>query len=493
MKISIRLAIYSVIITIVAIVTCCILLLITTANNHINNAVENGIEELRMLNSSFSAEIDVVNDNNLSDTAKRSLVLFVFRKYADSSISGAHYILSDTNTQLYNDCPIDPRPLLLSNIKESNDLAKKSDAQISDVVKKWPYVIAELKGRMYLAVGHWSSSLGNKMNFEHEIYLVRDITNVYNGIALLGIRFAVIGLVTIILSAVLMIFLVRRVMRPLGGLQKTAAALAEGQYDNRIQVRGRDEISALGTSFNKMADAIAGHIDALENTAEQRKLLLSALTHELKTPMTAIIGYSEALMRIRLQKEQQEESIAYINSECKRVERLSQKMMQLITLQGGESASMKLQPLKRLYEAVEMTLESIAQQENIELAFIEKDSPVFEMDIDMMASVLINLFDNARKAGAKHITFMAEKKSISVKDDGVGIPQDEIEKIIQPFYMVDKSHCQSKGGSGLGLALCELIIKTHKAQLLIESQIGKGTIATILFKELHFDNKSKNT
>ena len=275
--------------------------------------------------------------------------------------------------------------------------------------------------------------------------------------------------------------------------KKNAAALADGQYDNRIEVIGKNEIAELAVSFNKMADAIAGHIRTLENTAEQRKLLLSALTHELKTPMTAIIGYSEALMRVHLKKAQQEESIAYINSECKRIERLSQKMMQLITLHGGEPANIKPQPVKNLYEAVNMTLQGIAQKENIVLVFTEKGSPVFDMDIDMMASVLINLFDNARKAGAKHITIAADDDTISVKDDGSGIPQEEIEKITQPFYMVDKSHSQSEGGSGLGLALCELIVKAHGARLHIESRLGEGSVVTIRFEKLHFDNISKNT
>jgi signal transduction histidine kinase len=231
----------------------------------------------------------------------------------------------------------------------------------------------------------------------------------------------------------------------------------------------------------------------LEDTAEKRRLLLSALTHELKTPMTAIIGYSEALMRVHLTKTQQEESIAYINSECRRIERLSQKMMRLITLHGGEAANIKPRSVKDLYEAVDMTLQGIARKENIKLTFMQKGLPVFQMDVDMMASVLINLFDNARKADAKHITITAENSSISVKDDGTGIPQEEIEKVTQPFYMVDKSHSQSEGGSGLGLALCAMIIKAHRACLHIESQLGKGTVVTIFFEKLHFDDISKNT
>jgi two-component system phosphate regulon sensor histidine kinase PhoR len=322
---------------------------------------------------------------------------------------------------------------------------------------------------------------------------VRDITGVYDGIAALAFRFAAIALITVVLSAGVTVFFVRRLLRPLEGLRKSAAALADGQYDNRIKVTGRDEIAELSANFNQMADAVGGHIRALQDTAEQRKLLLAALTHELKTPMTAIIGYSEALMRVRLNKTQQEESIACIHSECKRIERLSQKMMRLITLHNGEAADMQPQPAKKLFEAVEMTLEGISQKENIKLVFAEKGSPVFRMDIDMMASVILNLFDNARKAGAKHIRIEAETNAISVKDDGSGIPQDEIDKVIFPFYMVDKSHSRSERGSGLGLALCELIAKEHGAHLHIESRVGEGTAVTVRFEKLHFDDNLKNT
>lgn len=484
MKISIKLTLYSIIITTIAIVLCCIILLITTANNHIGSAVDNGVAELKMLNNSFNAEMDVVADDNMSETTKRSLVLFVFRKYTSASVSGAHYILSDGKEPMYNDCPIDPRPLLLDS--KSNEQQLSEDAE-------WPTAIAELDGRKYLAVGHYGNTLGNNLDFEHEIYLVRDITAVYDGITTLGIQFILIALGTVVICALVMILLIRRTLHPLGTLQKNAAALANGQYDNRIKVQGKDEITELGTSFNKMADSIALHINALEDTAEQRKLLLSALTHELKTPMTAIIGYSESLMKVNLSPKQKEDSVAYINRECRRIERLAQKMMQLITFEGGEAPEIKQQPVSSLYSVVSETLCEIAGQEGIALTFEDSEALSFDMDSDMMASVLINLFDNARKAGAKNITIIAKANSIMVKDDGKGIPEDEIEKIMQPFYMVDKSYSQSVGGSGLGLALCELIIKAHGAHLSIESQLEKGTTASILFEKLHFDNVPMNT
>lgn len=486
MKISVKLTLFSVIITAIAVILCCTILLITTANNQINHAVQSGVTELRMFNNAFNAEMDVVGDEQMSDTAKRSLILFVFRKYTDASVNGSRYVLTDTDQTMFNNSPIDPRSLL-PGLREN---AAQSDAEYDDDASFWPYAIAGLDGQKYLIAGHWAPNLGN-MVFAHEVFLVQDITNVYDGIGMLGVRFAVIALVTVIISASVMILVIRNVMQPLGKLKKSAVALAGGHYDTRIQVQGEDEIAELGTSFNTMADAISEHIDALQHTAEQRRLLLSALTHELKTPMTAIIGYSEALMRVRLSREQREESIAYIHSECKRIEILTQKMMQLIAVHGGEPIDIRPHPIRELYDTVGMTLQGIAQREGIALSLIEKGSPVFEMDMDMMASVIINLFDNACKAGAKHITIKSEDHRICVRDDGAGIPSDEIDKITQPFYMVDRS--TPAGGSGLGLALCELILKAHRAKLHVESRLGEGTSMIIIFEKLHSDNTVKNT
>lgn len=435
-----------------------------------------------MLSNSFSAEMAVVvSDDNMSETAKSSLILYVFRKYTSASISGAHYILSNGEETMYNDCPIDPRPSL-------PDLSVRSTDEPA-----WPSAIVELAGRKYLAVGHFGDTLSNWLNYEYEIYLVRDITDVYDGITELGIWFALIAFGTILFCGLTMVILVHHTLHPLVALRKNAAALANGQYDNRIQVSGRDEIAELGISFNKMADAISLHIEALEDTAEQRKLLLSVLTHELKTPMTAIIGYSEALMKVSLSPEQKDNSIAYINRECRRTERLSQKMIQLITLQDGAPPDLTRQPVSMLYNTVKETLLAIAEKENIVLTFEDEGDSFFDMDIDMIASVLINLFDNARKAEAKHIAITANHTGITVKDDGKGIPESEIKKITQPFYMVDKSYSQSVGGSGLGLAICVSILEAHSAHLNIESKQGTGTVVRILFQKLHFDNTPLNT
>jgi hypothetical protein len=124
-----------------------------------------------MLNNSFTAEMNVVGDDDLSSTAKRSLILFVFRKYTNASVSGSCYVLTETEQPLYNNCPIDPQPLL-PNLKEDGD-------QSSDDAVLWPYTIAELIGRRYLVVGHWNASLDDKMTRD-KIFLCVTLRDIYS-------------------------------------------------------------------------------------------------------------------------------------------------------------------------------------------------------------------------------------------------------------------------------------------------------------------------
>ena len=128
-------------------------------------------------------------------------------------------------------------------------------------------------------------------------------------------------------------------------------------------------------------------------------------------------------------------------------------------------------------EAVEQSLRDIATQAGINLHFTYDADTSLPMDCDLMNSVLINLFDNARKAGATEITIAAMAGRISVSDNGIGIPADQIRHVTEPFFMADNS----RGGSGIGLALCEKIAQAHGAKLTIESAEGEGTQVYIDF------------
>lgn len=317
---------------------------------------------------------------------------------------------------------------------------------------------------------------------EIDVYRVASMDEAQNNVRrltgyVLAITFGVAGLTTGILFIIL-----RHILQPLQELNETTKRLAEGNYDQRVVVRRKDEIGQLEESFNKMAEAVEMSTRSLEASERQKTLFMGNLTHELKTPMTAISGYAQTLLSTKLSRENQEAALLYIYEECGRLERLSKKMMKLLELDQEESLVFTDMPVSRLFEAAEKSCEVILKDKQMTLECMEHGEH-FSMDLDLMTDVLINLIDNGVKAsdcGGK-IVLRAYDNIIEVQDFGQGIPAEEQEKIMEPFYMVDKSRSRKSGGAGLGLALTAMIAKQHNISIQIDSKEGNGTRIILQF------------
>lgn len=454
MKIRLRLALISIALTAASMAVCGALLLNATAKSNLALAEENARAELAVLEGSYSNVLRDVSDPALSETTQRSLALYLFRQYITS---GSQFTLVRNGETLY--------------CGSGYDLEKILDGASEKTVT--------IEGkRLFLASGRTYTENDNT----YQIFLLRDISSVYESITALTWRFVFICGSAFLLSAGVIMLCTFRALNPLKALQRSAANMAGGVYDQRISMHGTDEIAALAVSFNKMADAVSTHINAVTATAEEQKLLLAALTHELKTPMTSIIGYSETLMRTKLTKVQREEAVSYLHAECARLERLTQKMMRLITLSGGDEIALARLPVKTLFALAEPTLKEAAARQDVRLQFYCGEES-FCMDADLMVSVLINLADNAFAAGAKNVQVACAANAIIVHDDGCGIPKALLGRVTQPFFRADKARGRAKGNAGLGLALVERIAKLHGAALEIESEEGAGTTVSIRFGE----------
>lgn len=317
---------------------------------------------------------------------------------------------------------------------------------------------------------------------EIDVYRVASMDEAQNNVRrltgyVLAITFGVAGLTTGILFIIL-----RHILQPLQELNETTKRLAEGNYDQRVVVRRKDEIGQLEESFNKMAEAVEMSTRSLEASERQKTLFMGNLTHELKTPMTAISGYAQTLLSTKLSRENQEAALLYIYEECGRLERLSKKMMKLLELDQEDSLVFTDMPESRLFEAAEKSCEVILKDKQMTLECMEHGEH-FSMDLDLMTDVLINLIDNGVKAsdcGGK-IVLRAYDNIIEVQDFGQGISAEEQEKIMEPFYMVDKSRSRKSGGAGLGLALTAMIAKQHNISIQIDSKEGNGTRIILQF------------
>lgn len=309
-----------------------------------------------------------------------------------------------------------------------------------------------------------------------EIFEKRDdMTKMYHYIVL------IVLICCAVLSFVISYLLTYRVR----ALSVTARAFAGGQMEERAKIRGTDEIAKLAIDFNQMADELQEKMEQLEEHVKSQEAFTAAFAHELKTPLTSIIGYAELLRSMSLSKEEELTAANYIFSQGKRLESLSYKLLELFVLQKGEISFLPVNVGESIEEVKQITAQGLQKKEVIfEASF---DEAVLLLEKDLFISLLVNLVDNAAKAsqagGHIRLTGKCEENryAITVRDEGKGIPESEIKNILEPFYMVDKSRSRKEGGAGLGMTLCAEIVRLHHAEWKIESKENEGTKITIWF------------
>ena len=288
----------------------------------------------------------------------------------------------------------------------------------------------------------------------------------------------------LLLCLLLLPVVLRRTLRPLRKLTGISEKIAGGEYALRSSLQTGDEVGELSRSFDHMADTVQQKISDLEDTARRRELLLGALTHEMKTPMTAIIGFSGSLLSMPLSEEARMEAAHEIHEAARRTERLSQKMMQLISLQENPVTLKNTIDAGELLSKVREALAPAANEKQITLK-TECRTDTLTGDPDLLFSLLSNLTDNALKASPENreITLNARRENgnqiLAVTDHGSGIPADHLALVTEPFYRVDKARSRKLGGAGLGLSLCQMIAASHRGRLHIESEPGKGTMVSM--------------
>lgn len=363
--------------------------------------------------------------------------------------------------------------------EEIHRLAKKGNGS---VVETYIRPVQTVNGRKLLI---YAENQSIRRNVDYEIFYYKDVTDIYERSHTLFIKGLVFCIFMLVLIGGLLFRGIYRAIRPLMELKEAAASIAGGNYHIRVNTNGKDEIQELAVSFNKMAERIEEHVEELSRTNEAQRQLLGSLAHELKTPMTAIIGYADTLLTVRLSDCRREQALQYIGNECSRLSRLSAKMLELTGLYEGEKTiALSEMSVSELFERLKgLTAYRLKEKEITLVTECIPEDLVKRMEPDLFMSLLMNLVDNAFKASdiGTEILVRGDEKGVYVEDSGKGIPKEEIACVTEAFYMVDKSRSKSMGSVGLGLALCEQIAKLHGAQLLIESEVGKGTRVSVLW------------
>ena len=263
----------------------------------------------------------------------------------------------------------------------------------------------------------------------------------------------------------------------------TLQALAAGDLSRRSGVQTQDELGALAREFDAMAARQEANFAALKATMEGQDRFIGSFTHELKTPMTSILGYADLLRRGTLSPEEQANAADYIFSEGKRLERLSLKLLELYLAEHQALSLVPAAPADLLQDLTAHLSPGLARQGIVLTTQWEPGLCLLEPDL--FRSLVLNLIDNSRKAigaqGTISISCQMTERGcrLTVQDTGRGMPPEVLSHLTEAFYRVDKSRARAQGGAGLGLALCEKIAVLHQGRITFESTLGQGTTVTV--------------
>jgi len=230
-----------------------------------------------------------------------------------------------------------------------------------------------------------------------------------------------------------------------------------------------------------------GRIDNLEGQAERREEFIASFAHELKTPLTAIIGYADMIRSMDMPSKQRFTAAGYVFSEGKRLEALSLKLLELIVV-GKQDVEMRDFECGYFIREVAAVVLPSVKDSGLELN-IFGDRGQVSLEGDLFKTLMINLVDNARKASKKgqNIDLYGKKEqrgyAFYVRDYGTGMTEEEIDRITEAFYMVDKSRSRAQNGSGIGLALCQKIAEVHGTSLEYKSRPGEGTTVRVFLRQ----------
>lgn len=336
---------------------------------------------------------------------------------------------------------------------------------------------------------HMIQTAGMLTDGKQKFYLeaLRPIEDIYEARKALSHSFVGLLCAMAVIGSLAAMLLSHWLTGSLTALAETARAITEGDLSRRADEQGQDEIGQLARDFNLMTNRLSKNIQALQGAVERQEEFMASFAHEMRTPMTSIIGYADLLRSTELPPASRAEAVHYIFSEGKRLESLSNKLLDLIVLQKQDIAK-KPCNMGALIRQAGGLFEQRFQKAGITFS-CQTDDTVWLVEPDLFQTLVINLLDNARKAmpDGGHITLQAGKMNrewrMSIQDTGRGMPAEAIPRLTEAFYRVDKARARASGGVGLGLRLCAEIVKLHQGTLSFASQEGRGTTVTVCFRE----------
>ena len=376
----------------------------------------------------------------------------------------------------------------LSLVYKKGDISLGNNMLASLSTDQQAYAVREVEGVYYI---HNACAVSAGSNGYLYLETFTDITTLFNQRFEQFALFGQITLAMVVVVGALVYFAAWWVTKPINELSRATRSIAGGLYNQRAEVRGHDEIGVLATDFNLMAQEVEHRVQALEEASARQQDFVSSFAHELKTPLTSMIGYADMLRSKNLTPEDHFLAANYIFAEGKRLESLSLKLLDLFVMQKSDFEMRRISAT-RLFAQIEGFLAPIIDVRSVRFEVMAEEA-LLVGDADLLKTLFINLLDNARKAidGAGAIQLLGRHEAggyaVFVSDSGKGIPEKDLPKITEAFYMVDKSRARRSGGAGLGLSICAQIVEIHGGSIDFRSELGKGTSVRVM---LHLANEA---
>ena len=322
-----------------------------------------------------------------------------------------------------------------------------------------------------------------KVEIKQETYVVRVAANFARLLSereQIWTNYCIIVLIMAVISGALLYVIAGKMTKPLKELTEVSNAIAQGNYGKVAQVDTSNlEIADLARSFNTMSLATENALNETRLAYERRERFVADFAHEMKTPMTSIIGYSDLMKSYELSETEKIQASEAIYREAVRLEHLSHQMLELLVLQN-ETISMDVISLSTIKKHLEEHLKFVSEKYNVGFNIYFLDLHVYGSE-PLIMSLLYNLADNGLKASnsGQYIDIFAiseeDRVTFSVQDYGHGIAPEHMEHLTEEFYREDKARSRKLGGAGLGLSICKEIASLHDTKLIFESKQGKGT------------------
>ena len=286
---------------------------------------------------------------------------------------------------------------------------------------------------------------------------------------------AFIGAVVLVLS----LFLSMALGKKIGNLLTAIRQVREGAYSHRAEVQGHDEIAQLAQEFNSLTDR-------LQTTENARRRFVSDASHELKTPLAAIRLLTDSILQTdNIDPETTREFVADIGQEAERLSRITEDLLRLTRLDNSILDPPVTVDVLPVLEQVMRMMSLVAQEKGVDLTYEAADGCTVLATKDEIYQVIYNLTDNAVKysavGGTVQVSLMAAEDQVvlSVSDNGAGIPEEDLPRIFERFYRVDKARSRAAGGTGLGLSIVSDTVKRRGGTVSAANRPQGGAVFTV--------------